>query len=105
MRKIIVCLFVVVIFLINCGNSINAQNNIFGDGNTIGVVADNTVKFYVSIGGNWLEGQRADFTLPSNYRHIFGNGNAIGVVADNTVKFYVSIGGNWLEGQRADFQL
>ena len=93
------------VFLSFCSGSTKASENVFGNGDSFGVITGNTVKFYVHGNGRWNDDWRSVFMLPNNYKQVFGNGDSFGVITGNTVKFYVHGNGKWNDDWRSVFML
>ena len=85
--------------------SAETQKIIFARTSTsIGVVADDKVKFYFISNAGWSEGEDWEFTLPNGYKNVFARtSTSIGVVADNKVKFYFISNDGWSEGEDWEF--
>lgn len=116
------CMFMMIVFLFGCGNSIYAQNKMFGLGSEFHcMVVDDKVKFFYIDGDyNWNELKEAEFTLPNGYKDVFGYGNntlSLAVVVDNKVKFFYNdtiyfyhlrgdhVRNNWREITASEFTL
>jgi len=106
MKNKIIFAFFLVSILLNCGNSVKAQNNdVFGLGvSLLGVVTDNKIKFYNTMEG-WEELTNLEFTPPNGYKNVFGLGvSLLGVVINNKIKFYNAMEG-WEELANLEFLL
>ena len=62
--------------------------DIFGTGDSLGVVFDDKILFYESLDSGWQEKPDAMFILPKNCQGVFSFSVAIGVIVDNKVKFF-----------------